>query len=58
MNVRTYMLNTRQAQLIADALDVIQPDSAREQKRAEALALLFRQSLDESDGAVIKAGNR
>ncbi len=39
MNARTYMLNTRQAQLIADALDVIQPDSAREQKRAEALAM-------------------
>jgi hypothetical protein len=58
MNVRTYMLNTKQAQLIADALDIIQPDSTREQKRAEALALLFRQSLDESDGVVIKAEDR
>jgi hypothetical protein len=54
MNVRTYMLNTKQAQLIADALDIIQPDSTSEQKRAEALALLFRQSLDEPDGVVIK----
>jgi hypothetical protein len=58
MNVRTYMLNTKQAQLIADALDIIQPDSTREQKRAEALALLFRQSLDEPDGVVIKAEDR
>lgn len=58
MNVRTYILNTKQAQLIADAPDIIQPDSAREQERAEALALLFRQSLDESDGVVIKAENR
>ena len=58
MNVRTYMLNSRQAQLIADALDVIRPDSARERKRAAALALLFRQSLDESDGVVIKAESR
>jgi hypothetical protein len=58
MNVRTYMLNTKQAQLIADALDIIQPDSTREQKRAEALALLFRQSLDEPDGGVIKAKDR
>jgi hypothetical protein len=58
MNVRAYMLNTKQAQLIADALDVIQPDSVREQRRAEALALLFRQSLDESDGAVVKAEDR
>jgi len=58
MNVRTYLLNTKQAQLIADALDVIQPDSTREQKRAAALALLFRQSLDEWDGVVIKAENR
>jgi hypothetical protein len=52
------MLNTKQAQLIADALDIIRPDSTREQKRAEALALLFRQSLDESDGVVIKAEDR
>ena len=57
MNIRTYILNTKQAQLVADALDIIQPDSVREQRRAEALALLFRQSLDEPEGVVIKAEN-
>ena len=57
MNVRTYILNTKQAQLVADALDIIQPDSVRERRRAEALALLFRQSLDEPEGVVIKAEN-
>lgn len=55
MKSRMYLLNTKQAQLIADALDIVQPDKDREQRRAEALALLFHQSLNKADGAVIKA---